>query len=121
MIAIFLEILPFFALIGVGFGAVATGLFSETANAALTRFVFFFALPAMLFRFAATLPISTLFDLHFGAAYLAGCLAIYLLLALVARARGTPMAEAAVEAQCGIIGNTGFLGLPLLLSLVGEI
>ena len=30
------------------------------------------------------------------------------------------MEEAAVEAQCGVIGNVGFLGIPMLVLLLGE-
>ena len=33
--------------------------------------------------------------------------------------RRVPMAEAAVEAQCGVIGNVGFLGIPMLAMLLG--
>ncbi|MEM6618629.1 MAG: AEC family transporter [Pseudomonadota bacterium] len=120
MLEIFLQIVPFFALIGLGFGSVRAGLFTAEANAHLTRFVFYFALSAMLFRFAATLPISTLFDLNFGMAYLAGCAVVYVAMTLVALLRGTGWAIAAVEAQCGVIGNVGFLGIPILVSLMGD-
>jgi malonate transporter len=34
--------------------------------------------------------------------------------------RRRPIAEAAVEAQCAVIGNTGFLGVPMLVVLLGE-
>jgi predicted permease len=33
--------------------------------------------------------------------------------------RGLPTEEAAIEAQCAIIGNTGFLGVPMLVVLMG--
>jgi len=53
MIDVLLQTLPFFALIGLGFGAAARGFFPPEATAYLTRFVFYFALSAMLFRFSA--------------------------------------------------------------------
>ncbi|CAN0605712.1 unnamed protein product, partial [Ectocarpus sp. 12 AP-2014] len=53
MWAIFLETLPFFAVIGLGYGAGRSGFFNEDATAYLTKFVFYFALSAMLFRFSA--------------------------------------------------------------------
>ncbi len=34
--------------------------------------------------------------------------------------RRLPTAEAAVEAQCGVIGNIGFLGIPMLALIMGE-
>ncbi|MEO0502319.1 MAG: AEC family transporter, partial [Pseudomonadota bacterium] len=58
MLPILLKTLPFFALIGLGYAAGRSRFFSEDATAAVTKFVFYFALPAMLFGFAATLDIA---------------------------------------------------------------
>ncbi len=120
MLAVLLQTLPFFALIAVGYGAGRTGFFPPEATAWLTKFVFYFALSAMLFRFAANLSVTEVFDLPFVSAYLCGTLAVYLLASLVAALRRRPMAEAAVEAQVAAIGNTGFLGIPMLVMLMGE-
>lgn len=120
MLAIFLKTLPFFALIGLGWGAGRLRFFPEVATEWLTRFVFFFALSAMLFRFAANLSLAEIFDLQFALAYLTGCTVVYALAMTVALARGVTLAEAAVEAQCAIIGNTGFLGVPMLVVLLGK-
>ncbi len=119
MIEIFLKTLPFFAIIGLGFQSGRTGFFSREATAYLTKFVFYFALSAMLFRFAANLSLSEIFDWWFVAAYLLGCTVVYLLATAVAFLRRVSMAEAAVEAQCAVIGNTGFLGVPMLVVLMG--
>jgi predicted permease len=119
MLAIFLKTLPFFALIGLGWFAARVRFFPEQATEYLTRFVFYFALSAMLFRFAAKLSLAEVFDGRFAVAYLLGCLVVYVLVTGVARARRLPATEAAVEAQCGVIGNAGFLGVPLLTALLG--
>jgi len=119
MLEIFLKTLPFFALMGVGYVAGRTRFFPAEATAYLTKFVFYFALSAMLFRFAATLPVTEIFDAQFAYAYLLGSAVVYLLVSLIAKARGLTVAEAAIEAQCGIIGNTGFLGIPMLAVLLG--
>ncbi|MFC7706448.1 AEC family transporter [Plastorhodobacter daqingensis] len=119
MLAIFLKTLPFFALIGLGYLAGRTRFFPEEATAWLTKFVFYFALSAMLFRFAANLSLAEIFDLPFVLAYLSGSLAVYLIATLVAFLRRLPVAEAAVEAQVAVIGNTGFLGVPMLVVLLG--
>ena len=58
MLAIFLKTLPFFALIGLGWFAGRIRIFPEVATEYLTRFVFYFALSAMLFRFAANLSLA---------------------------------------------------------------
>ncbi|MCB2130576.1 MAG: AEC family transporter [Rhodobacteraceae bacterium] len=119
MLAIFLKTLPFFALIGLGWFAARIRFFPGQATEYLTRFVFYFALSAMLFRFAAKLSLAEIFDGRFAAAYLLGCVVVYVLVTAVARLRRLPATEAAVEAQCGVIGNTGFLGVPLLTALLG--
>ena len=117
---IFLQTLPFFMLIGLGYGSGRTGFFSPEATAYLTKFVFYFALSAMLFRFAANLSLGEIFDWQFVLAYLSATGAVYLLATFVALRRKLPVTEAAVEAQCAVIGNVGFLGIPMLVLLLGE-
>ncbi len=119
MLEVFVKTLPFFTLIGLGYGAGRSRLFSEEGTAQLTRFVFYFALSAMLFGFAANLSLAAIFDLPFVLAYLTGSTVVYLLATAVALARRRPMAEAAIEAQVAVIGNTGFLGVPMLVVLLG--
>lgn len=120
MLAIFLKTLPFFMLIGLGWAAARTRFFPPEAAAWLTKFVFYFPLSAMLFRFAATLEINAIWDPRFVAAYLAGSLVIWALGVAVGKWRGLPISEAAMEAHCCVIGNTGFLGVPMLVALMGE-
>ncbi|MFN3936041.1 MAG: AEC family transporter [Gemmobacter sp.] len=119
MLPILFKTLPFFAIIGLGWWAGRVRFFSPEATAYLTKFVFYFALSAMLFRFSANLSIAEIFDLRFAAAYLWGCLVVYAIAMGVAFARGVSLAEAAFEAQCAVIGNTGFLGIPMLVVLLG--
>ena len=121
MIEIFLKTLPFFALIGLGYGACRSGFFPKEASVWLTKFVFYFALSAMLFGFAASLPVTEIFDLSFALAYLTGCFIVYAIATIVALMRKRGFEEAAIEAQCATIGNTGFLGVPLMVSLFGPI
>ena len=119
MIEVFLKTLPFFGLIGLGYWAGRTGFFSAEATAYLTKFVFYFALSAMLFRFSANLSLAEIFDLRFVMAYLWGCGIVYALALAVAFLRNRPVTEAAMEGQCAVIGNTGFLGVPMLVVLLG--
>ena len=119
MLAIFLKTIPFFALIALGYGAGRRGFFTPEATAYLTKFVFYFALSAMLFNFAANLTLAEIFDLRFITAYLWGCGTVYLIATAVGIVRGLPVAESAVEAQCAVIGNVGFLGIPMFVLLLG--
>lgn len=120
MLEIFLKTLPFFALIGLGYWAGRTKFFSEEATAYLTKFVFYFALSAMLFRFSANLTLREVFDLPLVLAYFSATLAVYLIVTLISQFRKLSIAQSAIEAQCAVIGNVGFLGLPMLALLMGE-
>ncbi|MGP6087822.1 AEC family transporter [Antarctobacter jejuensis] len=120
MLEIFLKTLPFFGLIGLGYGAAKTQFFSQEASAALTKFVFYFALSAMLFRFSANLRFDEIFEPRLAAAYLWGTAFTWAIGMLVAFARRLDLATASIEAQCAAIGNTGFLGVPMLALLLGQ-
>ncbi|QYX56645.1 AEC family transporter [Roseovarius sp. SCSIO 43702] len=120
MLAVFLQTIPFFLIIGLGYGAGRTGFFPEPATAWLTKFVFYFALSAMLFRFSANLSIAEVFDIWFVAAYLCATGVVYLAATGIAMLRRQTVEVAAVEAQCAVIGNVGFLGIPMLTLLMGE-
>ncbi|MDO5619988.1 MAG: AEC family transporter [Paracoccus sp. (in: a-proteobacteria)] len=119
MLAIFLKTLPFFALIGLGWLAGRTRFFPPEATAWLTKFVFYFALSAMLFRFASGLDLGALWDGRFVMAYLTGSLLVWAIGFAAARWRGLPLPDAAMEAHCAMTGNTGFLGVPMLVVLLG--
>ena len=119
MLAIFLKTVPFFAVMGLGFAAGRSRFFPPEATAHLTKFVFYFALSALLFGFAANLDLRAEFSWPFVAAYLLASVSVYLLVLVIALWRGAGLAEAVVEAQCGVIGNVGFLGIPMLSLLLG--
>ncbi len=120
MLDIFLKTLPFFMLIAVGYGAGRTRFFSPEATAYLTKFVFYFALSAMLFRFSANLSSADIIHSSFVRAYPGASPVVYQLPSPAALSRGRGVAEAAIEAQCAVIGNVGFLGIPMLALLLGE-
>jgi predicted permease len=119
VLPIFFQLFPFFALIGCGYLAVRSGFLPQQAIVHLSQFVFYFALSAMLFDFSSKLPISEIFDQQFVLAYASATISVYLLVMLVARARKCGIAEASVEAQCGVIGNVGFLAIPVLILIFG--
>jgi predicted permease len=120
MVEIFLRTLPFFAIVGLGYWAGHTRFFTEQATAYLTKFVFYFALSAMLFRFAANLDFTEVFNGRLIAGYLWGTAFVYGVATAVAFIRKLDVPTAAIEAQCAAIGNVGFLGLPMFLILFGE-
>ena len=119
MVEIFLRTLPFFAIIGLGYGAGRSRFFTPEATAYLTKFVFYFALSAMLFNFASGLSLEQLFNGRLVAGYLCGTAMVYGIATAVGYWRGLDVPTAAIEAQCAAIGNVGFLGIPMLAILLG--
>ncbi|KZX97767.1 MULTISPECIES: AEC family transporter [unclassified Sulfitobacter] len=119
MLPIFLKTLPFFALIGLGYWAGRSRFFTSEATAYLTKFVFYFALSAMLFRFSANLSLEEVWDTRLVIAYLWGTAFVYCIASIVGFLRRLDVPTNAIEAQCAAIGNTGFLGVPMLTLLLG--
>lgn len=119
MLPIFLKTVPFFAIIGLGYLAARSRFFPPEAAALITKFVFYFALSAMLFKLAATLPIEDLWQPQFLMAYAIASGILYLAMLVIARARGVPLPMAGFEAHCGVIGNVGFIALPMFVSMFG--
>jgi predicted permease len=119
MLAILLKTLPFFAVIGTGFLAGRFRFITPEATGQLTKFVFYFALSAMLFGFAANLSLAEIFSLPFVLAYTLATALIWALVLTVGLLRGTGREAALFEAHTGVIGNVGFLGIPMLALLLG--
>ena len=63
---------------------------------------------------------EAILDWQFVLAYLSATTVVYVFATWAALRRRVPVTEAAVEAQCAVIGNVGFLGIPMLVLLLGE-
>lgn len=125
MQAILAVTFPFFALVLLGYVAVQRGMLPESAIPGLNGFVLFFALPCMLFRFGSSMPLAQLLDPVLIAIYLGGALLMVLFtIALTLRQRadgpGVTMKDAAFGALVAAFPNSGFMGFPLLIGLLGE-
>ncbi len=119
MLPIFLKTIPFFAIIGIGYFAARQKFFPPEAAAVITKFVFYFALSAMLFRLAATLPLEDLWQPQFLMAYAVASGILYALMLAFALGRGQNLPMAGFEAHSAVIGNVGFIGLPMFVSMFG--
>lgn len=121
MSAVLTITLPFFALIFAGFGAGYFRLLDIHAIRGLNSFVFYFALPCLLFIKMSAIPIIDLFDWRFIAAYSGGGLASYILCAALGRyLYRNSLAENALQGMGAAFPNVGYLGLPLLISIFGD-
>lgn len=119
MSEIFFQTLPFFGVIALGFVAARTGFFRPAATEALTKYVFYFALSAMIFEFTSALEFSDFAQPEFISAYLVASAATYAIAVLVGRFRGERLAGAAMEGHAAVVGNVGFMGIPMLAILLG--
>lgn len=118
MLSVLLVTSPFFALVLCGFLATRRGILPLSAIGGLNSFVLYFALPCMLYRFGARTPIGQLLDPSVAGVYL--CSALVLVAAVVAcTRRRLGWNDAAFGALVAAFPNTGFMGVPLLVALLG--
>ena len=112
--------LPIFALVLCGYAGRRLGSISELSVDAINQFVFMFALPAMLFRVAATNPLANLLDPNFAAAWLCAALPIYAIAYGAGRRwLGGDRAQSAGWGLNAAHGNVGYMGLPLASEIGG--
>lgn len=113
--------LPFFALILIGYVAAWRRWVPPEAVPAFNGFLLYFAVPAMLFRFAANTPFEQLANVGFFAAWgLAGVVVLLLVAAAARRWQALTLRDAAFVGLAASVANAGFLGVPLLVALLGE-
>lgn len=113
--------LPFFALIFCGYGAGRFRLLSEASIAGVNAFVFYFALPTFLFNLVATSQLKNILNGSFVAAYLSAGFSVFVVAALLGRLLfKVQPGEAALQGSAAVLGNTGYMGLPLVAAVFGE-
>lgn len=111
---------PVFALMAVGFWAGRRGVLGPGGTAALSGFVTWFALPAMLFAALARVDIGTIVNLPFVVVY-GGSMVV---------AFGGGMIASRVVSRAGVVqqsvhglsaafGNVGYMGIPLCVTGFG--
>lgn len=121
--AIVLIVAPVFALIAAGYASVLFRFVSEGAHKGISEFAFSIAIPALLFR---TIVVSEFPDVSpyrmWGAYY--GALALTwiaaLLISTVLRERREDREDGVVFAIGSVYGNIVMLGIPLVLSALGN-
>nr|WP_316642734.1 AEC family transporter [uncultured Roseateles sp.] len=119
MQAILSVTVPFFALILCGYLAARQGVLAKCAIPGLNGFVLFFALPCMLFRFGMNTPVLELLNPVVLTVYLAAALMIVFLTIAVTLSPRVQLKDAAFGALVAAFPNTGFMGVPLLVALLG--
>lgn len=119
MQAILAVTLPFFALVLAGYLAAQRRILPEAAIPGLNAFVLYFALPCMLFRFGLNTPLPQLLDPVVIGLYALAALAIVGFTIFTTLSRVVHLKDAAFGALVAAFPNTGFMGVPLLVALLG--
>lgn len=119
MLSILIVTFPFFALVLCGYLAARRGLLPQQAIPGLNTFVLYFALPCMLYRFGAQTPLAELLDPAAFSLYLVCALAMVGLTIAATRRGQRNWNDAAFGALVAAFPNTGFMGVPLLVALLG--
>ena len=114
-------VLPVFGVIFAGYVAGHIRLLGDAGSEALNRFVFYAALPALLFLSMARMQPARIFDWAYIASYGGGALITFALALLMVRygARQRP-AAASIVAMGAVFGNTAYIGIPLAQIAYGE-
>ena len=119
VLQIFSVTFPFFALVLAGFVAARRGMLPMEAIPGLNGFVLFFALPCMLYRFGASMPVAQLLDASVFFTY--GFCALVMVGFAIAISLNSRIGwnDASFGALVAAFPNTGFMGVPLLVALLG--
>jgi malonate transporter len=116
---ILLVTFPFFALVLCGYVAARRRMLPLDAIPGLNTFVLYFALPCMLYRFGASTPIAQLLDLVAASVYLVSALLLVAAVVKFSRNERIGWNDASFGALVAAFPNTGFMGVPLLIALLG--
>jgi malonate transporter and related proteins len=110
---------PFFALVLAGYLAARQRMLPLEAISGLNSFVLYFALPCMLFRFGSQTPIGQLLDASAVGVYLVCAITIVAFSVWTSLNHRIRWNDSAFGALVAAFPNTGFMGVPLLVALLG--
>ncbi len=110
---------PFFGLVLCGYLVAWRGWIGLDTIPGLNFYVLYLALPAMLLRFAATTPMASLMSPGIVITYLLCALCMLALSVALSRRGGMGWNDASFGALVAAFPNSGFMGVPLLVALLG--
>lgn len=120
MIATLGIIFPIFALIFLGWLARWQNWLGDNATVELNRFVVLLALPALLFDIVANADWNSLWQPQFILSFVIATFFIFAITILIQVRRNRELADSAIDALNTSYANTGFMGFPLLIAILGQ-
>lgn len=113
-------VLPVFALILLGYLCRRSGRMGPTGASELNRFVVWLGLPALLFSVVATSTWEQLWQPGFIAAFAIGCLGVFAFTLAYRMLQKQPLVDASLDALGASYANTGYVGIPLCMLVLGD-
>jgi malonate transporter len=111
---------PVFAIMLAGYLSGRFRILGESSSEALNAFVYWFALPPIMFLSIATVPLSSVFNWPFIWAYALGMVLVAVPMFVLARfVFPNSLAGLTLHSLTGIFANTGYMGIPLFLAAFG--
>ena len=120
VLQILLVTFPFFALVLAGYVAARRKMLPLEAIAGLNGFVLYFALPCMLYRFGSSTPLAQLLDVSVFMVWVFCALVMVGFVVTVSLSARVGWNDAAFGALVAAFPNTGFMGVPLLVAILGS-
>ena len=121
MTAIINVVLPVFAIMLAGYLSGRFGLLGDASSEALNRFVYYGALPALFFVSLSRVGAGEALNWGYVAALGGGILIVYAVsMAIAVFAFPNRLGALGLHGMCAIFSNTGYMGIPLLLTAFGD-
>ncbi len=114
-------VIPVFILMVLGWGCRRSGLLEEASASALNRYVYYIAVPALMFTSTVSVDIQSVLQWHFIAVYIGGS-AIAVIVAFIGwrRMRLAAPLDWTVVALNSAWANTVYMGVPIFYFMFGD-
>ena len=119
MNTVILVVLPIFALILLGFVCGRTKRLGDQAASELNKLVVWLCLPALLFKVTATAVWAEIWQPGFIVSFGAGAMLVFFATMLWRKLAGKRLVEASVDGLSAAYANTGYIGIPLCVMVLG--
>lgn len=114
-------VFPIFGIVAAGFICGRFGLLGADSSEALNRFVYWVALPSLLFGVMAKVDIASVFNWPFIAGFAGASAVVWALASIAGRLLfRLDLGESSLHGLNSAYPNTGYMGIPLVIALYGE-
>lgn len=121
MTIIFDAVLPVFAIMLCGYLSGVLGIVNKSGSKSLNNYVFYVALPALLFLSTATTPIKYLANWSFISINLGGILASFVIAIMISKfVYKNSLSTSSLYGMNATYGTTGYMGIPLAIAVFGQ-